>query len=388
MGMGAVLSGLMHAALIALALFGLPWFAPRERDAIRVTEVSFVSEAEFAAAREAAAARAETEAPAPDPAPVTPPPPRETPPEAVTEVAPQPEAPEEEAVASLAPAFNPDAPLNAPGLEAPLLPAGPDALARPPTPETALDAPEVSAPGTLASAAPPLARQAPRIAETPTPPAPETARPAEAVTPAPAPEPLSAETLRPPEAPQEAAPEPQAAPAPPQTAALATSARPLARPRNLPAPQPAPAAPEAPRQQTASATPPTEPTPPSVTPPAPATPPSNAPAGPVGPPLSVAEKDGLKFAIKACWSVPAGVREAEDLRITVGVELDPGGGIVDGTIRLLDPAVPPDTRYEAAFRAARIALLRCAPYSDMPRDKYAQWRTLEVVFNPEGMVSW
>ena len=388
MGWGTVLSGLMHAAVISLALFGLPWFAPREMDAIRVTEVSFISEAEFAAAQQAAAARPEVEAPAPDPAPVTPPPPRETPPEAVTEIAPQPEAPQEEEIASLAPAFNPDAPLSAPGFEVPLLPASPDALARPPTPETALEAPDVSSPGTLASAAPPLAREAPRVAETPTPPAPETARPAEAVTPAPEPEPLSTESVEPPEAPQEAAPEPQAVPSPPQPLALATSSRPLSRPRDLPAPQPAPATPPAPILETASATPPTEATPPSVTPPTPATPPSNAPVGPVGPPLSVAEKDGLKFAIKACWSVPAGVREAEDLRITVGVELDPSGGIVDGTIRLLDPAVLPDTRYEAAFRAARIALLRCAPYSDMPRDKYAQWRNLEVVFNPEGMVSW
>ena len=388
MGTGAVLSGLMHAALIALALFGLPWFAPREMDAIRVTEVSFISEAEFVAAQQAAAARPEAEAPAPDPAPVTPPPPRETPPEAVTDLAPQPEAPPEEEIASLAPAFNPEAPLSAPGLEAPLLPAGPDALARPPTPETELDAPDISTPGALASAAPPLARQAPRIAETPTPPAPETARPAEAVTPTPAPEPLSTETVTPPEAPQEAAPEPQAVPAPPQTVALAASSRPLARPSDLPTPQPARTQTAPPTQQTASATPPTAPTPPAVTPPTPATTPSNAPAGPVGPPLSVAEKDGLRFAIKACWSVPAGVREAEDLRITVGVELDPSGGIVDGTIRLIDPAVLPDTRYEAAFRAARIALLRCAPYSDMPRDKYAQWRSLEVVFNPEGMVSW
>ncbi|MBA3325774.1 MAG: cell envelope biogenesis protein TolA, partial [Rhodobacteraceae bacterium] len=53
---GPLASGLMHGALIALAVFGLPWFAPRERPPIRVTEVSFVSEAEFAAAQSAAPA--------------------------------------------------------------------------------------------------------------------------------------------------------------------------------------------------------------------------------------------------------------------------------------------------------------------------------------------
>jgi hypothetical protein len=55
---------------------------------------------------------------------------------------------------------------------------------------------------------------------------------------------------------------------------------------------------------------------------------------------------------------------------------------------MIEPAAAPDGRYEAAYRAARSALIRCGPYSDLPRDKYAQWRRVEVVFNPEGMVSW
>ena len=51
---GTKISAAGHGALVFLALFGLPWFGPRERDAVRVTEVSFVSEAEFAAAQSAA----------------------------------------------------------------------------------------------------------------------------------------------------------------------------------------------------------------------------------------------------------------------------------------------------------------------------------------------
>ena len=34
-----------------------------------------------------------------------------------------------------------------------------------------------------------------------------------------------------------------------------------------------------------------------------------------------------------------------------------------------------------AFEKARRAILRCQPY-DMPREKYGQWQSLEVVFNP------
>ena len=107
-----------------------------------------------------------------------------------------------------------------------------------------------------------------------------------------------------------------------------------------------------------------------------------------GPPLTQGEKDGLKFAIQRCWNVPAGLRDAHELRVTVAAELQADGEVIAGSIRMIEPAAAPDGRYEAAYRAARSALIRCGPYNDLPRDKYAQWRQIEVVFNPEGMVSW
>jgi hypothetical protein len=55
---------------------------------------------------------------------------------------------------------------------------------------------------------------------------------------------------------------------------------------------------------------------------------------------------------------------------------------------MLEPAPAPDARFQQAYEAGRRALLRCAPYTHLPRDKFAQWRNIEVVFNPEGMVSW
>ncbi len=61
---GTRISAIGHGAAIALAVFGLPWFGPRERETIRVTEVSFVSEADFRAAQSAAEAPREETAPA------------------------------------------------------------------------------------------------------------------------------------------------------------------------------------------------------------------------------------------------------------------------------------------------------------------------------------
>jgi len=86
--------------------------------------------------------------------------------------------------------------------------------------------------------------------------------------------------------------------------------------------------------------------------------------------------------------VPAGLRVAQDLRVVVGAELAADGAVISGSIRLLEPNPIPDPRYQQAFEAGRRALIRCSPYSSLPRDKYGQWRNIEVVFNPEGMVSW
>ena len=68
MHVGTKISAAGHGALIFLALFGLPWFGPRERPPVRVTDVSFVSEAEFEAAQAAAAPDAPRAAEASEPA--------------------------------------------------------------------------------------------------------------------------------------------------------------------------------------------------------------------------------------------------------------------------------------------------------------------------------
>ena len=107
----------------------------------------------------------------------------------------------------------------------------------------------------------------------------------------------------------------------------------------------------------------------------------------MGPPLSNAEKDGLKLAVQRCWNVPAGVRDAQELKVTLAAELAADGAVINASIRMIEPRSAPDGRFQQAFEAGRRALIRCSPY-DLPRDKFGQWRNIEVVFNPEGMVSW
>ena len=131
----------------------------------------------------------------------------------------------------------------------------------------------------------------------------------------------------------------------------------------------------------AGATPPTDPTEPTVTD-------ATETSLPDGPPLTSSEKDGLRLAVQRCWNVPAGLRDANQLKVTLAAELAADGAVINASIRLIDPSPAPDARFQQAYEAGRRALIRCSPYSDLPRDKFGQWRDIEVVFNPEGMVSW
>ncbi len=110
----------------------------------------------------------------------------------------------------------------------------------------------------------------------------------------------------------------------------------------------------------------------------------NKPAVPVGPPLTGGEREGLVLAVQKCWNVPVGLQNADDLSVVIGIELNPDGKLA-GAPKLLEPSGTPTGALKQAFEAGRRALIRCAPY-DLPKDKYEQWRQIEVVFNPENMV--
>ena len=110
----------------------------------------------------------------------------------------------------------------------------------------------------------------------------------------------------------------------------------------------------------------------------------NKPAVPVGPPLTGGEREGLVLAVQKCWNVPVGLQNADDLAVVIGIELSPDGKLA-GNPTLLEPSGTPTGALKQAFEAGRRALIRCAPY-DLPKDKYEQWRQIEVVFNPENMV--
>ena len=98
------------------------------------------------------------------------------------------------------------------------------------------------------------------------------------------------------------------------------------------------------------------------------------------------ESEGLKFAIRECWSVPIGIQNDSELKVTLGLVSNwIATASVKGPPRLIEPVSIETSEMIQAFNAARRAVMRCQPY-DLPVDKYEHWRSMEVVFNPEKMV--
>lgn len=199
-------------------------------------------------------------------------------------------------------------------------------------------------------------------------------------------------------------PEPPPSPPPPPKTAPA----PLPRPKPAP-PKPAPAKPQ-PRKPPSPKPPP--PRPPAPKPPAPApkkpdddsfnqllknlanrkiSPPpetpgpehkSSQPIASLADRLTTSELDVVKQQIEACWNVPAGARDAQNLTPEFRVFMNP-----DGTVRstqLLNPEN--DSFFQAAADSAKRALLnpQCQPLK-LPPDQYGQWRTFTITFDPKDI---
>ena len=375
---GAKISGAAHVGLILIVLFWGTFTAkplPME-----VAQVSLISAEEYAALSETPQAPVVSESP-----PQVPEPPEET---AAPEPAPQPE-PE--------PAPAPDVveqPDTAPQPEAPPVPQ-PDPpaaeVAETPAPEPApVEAPQV----TEAEPQPrPIERVAPEVVAAPPPDVRNDEETREEVA-----EEQGAET--PQEAQDATAPEEATDRITPETqevAALAPSrsVRPPARIPQPPASRPEPTpvaesrpAPETPREEARR-----EETPPAETRDAVNDALAQALGDaqevapePAGPPLSAGEKDALRVAVSQCWNVGSLSSAALNTTVVVSVAMQQDGRPDTGSIRMLSSSGGDSNSARQAFEAARRAIIRCGGSGfDLPAEKYAHWRDIEMTFNPERM---
>ncbi len=102
--------------------------------------------------------------------------------------------------------------------------------------------------------------------------------------------------------------------------------------------------------------------------------------------LTISEQDALRRQLAGCWNVLAGARNAEDLVVPVRVYMNPDRTVNRASI--LDTGrYNRDTHFRAAADSALRALRnpKCTPLQ-LPPDKYEQWKTIVINFDPRDIL--
>ncbi|MGJ8618286.1 MAG: energy transducer TonB [Sulfitobacter sp.] len=109
-------------------------------------------------------------------------------------------------------------------------------------------------------------------------------------------------------------------------------------------------------------------------------------AAPSGPPLSAGEKESLRVAVSACWNVGSLSSAALQTTVVISVNMNQNGTPVIETIRQVGSSGGSDADARRVFESARRAIIRCGSKGyKLPSDKYSQWQTIEMTFDPKKM---
>ena len=103
-------------------------------------------------------------------------------------------------------------------------------------------------------------------------------------------------------------------------------------------------------------------------------------------PMSLSEMDAIMSQIAKCWNVPAGVKNAQDLKIVVYAEFNQDGSFTKVELAQEKARYGSDSAFRSAADAAIRAVKQCSPLQNLPADKYSRWRTLELHFDPKYML--
>jgi colicin import membrane protein len=96
--------------------------------------------------------------------------------------------------------------------------------------------------------------------------------------------------------------------------------------------------------------------------------------------LSQSEMDALRSQLAGCWTIPAGVEDADKLKVTVQFSLSRDGHL-EGAPRVVQSAGS-QSADDSAIRAVNICNQRGF---NLPSDKYQTWANVVVHFDPSDM---
>ncbi len=100
--------------------------------------------------------------------------------------------------------------------------------------------------------------------------------------------------------------------------------------------------------------------------------------------LSQSEMDALRGQIQNNWSIIPGMADATDVRIRVKFQLDESGQIV-GEPEITATGGSPSAQ-QVLMGGARRAVLKSAPFKNLPADKYESWAEVIVNFDPSELL--
>ena len=116
-----------------------------------------------------------------------------------------------------------------------------------------------------------------------------------------------------------------------------------------------------------------------------ANPTPNQPASMLGR-VTQSDKDAIRRQIERCWNPPVGAKNAEELTVELRLYVTPDGTVQ--TVNVVDKArAASDPYFRAAVESAYRAVLnpRCRQLK-FPLDKYEQFKTMTIVFDPREML--
>ncbi|MCU0803184.1 MAG: cell envelope biogenesis protein TolA, partial [Rhodobacteraceae bacterium] len=111
-------------------------------------------------------------------------------------------------------------------------------------------------------------------------------------------------------------------------------------------------------------------------------PPTGAGGTPLGQALTAGELGDFRAQVQRQWNVGALSTEALAVSVTIAVTVGPDGVPDAGSVRLVAAGGGSDSAINAAYEAARSAILRAGRRGlALPLDKYETWRELEITFD-------
>lgn len=102
-------------------------------------------------------------------------------------------------------------------------------------------------------------------------------------------------------------------------------------------------------------------------------------------PLSMSEMDSIRYQIQKNWSIPAGARDAHEMRVTLRIQLSPDGTVIDVSV-VNATRMQTDPFFRTMAESTVRAVLLTGQIKNLSPEKYHLWRDMRINFDPSEMI--